>query len=37
MVEFFEPDMPIWLINDTGKEIQTTIAALMPGSFNALK
>ena len=37
MVEFFEPDMPIWLINDAGKEIQTTIAALMPGSFNALK
>jgi len=37
MVEFFEPEMPIWLINDSGKEIKTTIARLMPGSFNALK
>ncbi|WP_220741142.1 cytidine deaminase [Leuconostoc miyukkimchii] len=36
MVEFFKPDMPIWLINDSGKEIQTNIASLMPGSFNAL-
>ncbi|ANY11328.1 MAG: cytidine deaminase [Leuconostoc lactis] len=36
MVELFPSDMPIWLINDTGKSVQTTIAALMPGSFNAL-
>ncbi|MGR8773650.1 cytidine deaminase [Leuconostoc citreum] len=36
MVEFFDPDMPIWLINDSGKEIKTNIASLMPGSFNGL-
>lgn len=36
MVELFPADMPIWLINDTGKSVQTTIADLMPGSFNAL-
>lgn len=36
MVELFPSDMPIWLINDTGKSVQTTIADLMPGSFNAL-
>ncbi|WP_422393517.1 cytidine deaminase [Leuconostoc mesenteroides] len=37
MVEFFDPDMPIWLINDQGKEIETNIAELMPGSFNSLQ
>ncbi|WP_420537280.1 cytidine deaminase [Leuconostoc mesenteroides] len=37
MVEFFAPDMPIWLINDQGKEIETNIAELMPGSFNSLQ
>ena len=37
MVEFFEPDMPIWLINDQGQEIETNIAELMPGAFNNLK
>ncbi|CAM3145802.1 cytidine deaminase [Leuconostoc rapi] len=37
MVEFFDPKMPIWLINDSGKEIQTNIAELMPGSFSILK
>ncbi|MBK0039547.1 MULTISPECIES: cytidine deaminase [Leuconostoc] len=36
MVEFFEPDMPIWLINDQGQEIETNIAQLMPGAFNNL-
>ncbi|GMA69491.1 cytidine deaminase [Leuconostoc litchii] len=36
MVEFFEPDMPIWLINQQGKEIKTNIAELMPGSFHSL-
>ncbi|MCT4379088.1 cytidine deaminase [Leuconostoc falkenbergense] len=37
MVEFFEPDMPIWLINDQGQEIETNIAQLMPGAFNNLQ
>ncbi|WP_420704617.1 cytidine deaminase [Leuconostoc mesenteroides] len=37
MVEFFDPDMPIWLINNQGKEIETNIAELMPGSFNSLQ
>lgn len=37
MVEFFDPDMPTWLINDQGKEIETNIAELMPGSFNSLQ
>lgn len=37
MVEFFEPDMPIWLINDQGQEIETNIAELMPGAFNNLQ
>lgn len=37
MVEFFDPDMPIWLVNDQGKEIETNIAELMPGSFNSLQ
>ena len=37
MVEFFDPQMPIWLINDSGKEIQTNVAELMPGSFSILK
>lgn len=37
MMEFFDPDMPIWLINDQGKEIETNIAELMPGSFNSLQ
>lgn len=37
MVEFFDPDMPIRLINDQGKEIETNIAELMPGSFNSLQ
>ncbi|MGO0154815.1 cytidine deaminase [Leuconostoc mesenteroides] len=37
MVEFFDPEMPIWLINDQGKEIETSVAELMPGSFNSLK
>lgn len=37
MVEFFDNEMPIWLINDAGKEIQTNIAELMPGAFNTLK
>ncbi|WP_446872171.1 cytidine deaminase [Leuconostoc mesenteroides] len=37
MVEFFDPDMPIWLINDQGKEIETNIAEIMPGSFNSLQ
>lgn len=36
MVEFFEPDMPIWLINDQGQEIETNIAQLMPVAFNNL-
>lgn len=36
MVEFFEPDIPIWLINDQGQEIETNIAQLMPGAFNNL-
>lgn len=36
MVEFFESDMPIWLINDQGQEIETNIAQLMPGAFNNL-
>jgi len=36
MVEFFEPDMPIWVINDQGQEIETNIAQLMPGAFNNL-
>lgn len=37
MVEFFDPEMPIWLINEQGKEIETNIAELMPGSFNSLQ
>lgn len=37
MVEFFEPDMPIWLINDQGQKIETNIAELMPGAFNNLQ
>lgn len=37
MVEFFEPHMPIWLINDTGKMIKTDIMTLMPGSFHTLQ
>lgn len=36
MVEFFAPEMPIWLINDAGKTVQTNIANLMPGAFNTL-
>ncbi|WP_349515517.1 cytidine deaminase [Leuconostoc suionicum] len=37
MVEFFDPEMPIWLINEQGNEIETNIAELMPGSFNSLQ
>ena len=37
MVEFFAPDMPIWLINDTAQAVQTTISDLMPGAFNTLE
>lgn len=36
MVEFFEPDMPIWLINNKGDEILTNVESLMPGSFKSL-
>ena len=36
MVEFFQPDMPIWLINDQGASIKTNIGELMPGAFNSL-
>ena len=37
MVVFFDPEMPIWLINEQGKEIETNIAELMPGSFNSIQ
>lgn len=36
MVEFFKPDMPIWLTNTAGKTVQTDISQLMPGAFDSL-
>jgi cytidine deaminase len=36
MVEFFDAHMPVWLINDQGQTIETTVGDLMPGAFQSL-
>jgi len=35
MADFFEPDMPVLLINKNGKTFETTVQGLLPGAFQS--